>query len=688
MGTHTVQFYEDEAFLIKGMADYVGAALSNGNRAIAVATADHLAQLERLLSARGLLGAGAKATKGGYNRIEANEMLASLMQDGYPDEERFCASIGNLILDATQGSHRKLFVCGEMGALLRPRPGCALCPPDVAHDAAMCVEGYFNVLLGQFDFNLQCAYPLSAFPSAGDAGIFHEVCALHTDVVPAESYDPTGQRGSLERTVAWLQQQAHALSGEVHDRQLVEQALREVNVDRLTGLPNRSVFQDRLELDIKRSHRSSLPLALLFIDLDHFKEINDTRGHEAGDLLLEAVGQRLRGHVRQSDTVARLGGDEFTITLAELHDIELVTDIAQKLCDDLARPFVVAEEAAYISASIGITMYPRDAASAGELLRNADQAMYRSKERGRNRFTYFEPSMQHAAQNRMAISNELRRAVEDGQLEVYYQPIVDLVNGKIRKAEALLRWRHPERGDISPDEFIPIAEHTGLISSIGNWVYEEALSRARHWRTVDPHLTVNVNVSPLQFYEGDGGNCRKWLSSGKPGEAPDVPEMGLEITEGLLLSSDNEVLKQLLAFQQAGIKISLDDFGTGYSSLSYLRRFALDFIKIDKSFVYNLEYDAANVALCEAIIVMAHKLGLRVVAEGVETRQQAELLRRAGCDFAQGFLFGHAVPAPEFEAMLSAESTQPPFTGKRAMTTTDSSGCPANGTAPGVKLRV
>jgi diguanylate cyclase (GGDEF)-like protein len=654
MGAHTVQFYEDDTFLIKGLADYASAALSGGDRAIAVATGDHLARLERLLAARGLLGAGGKANKGHYTRVDVNEALALFMDDGHPDEERFRDAIGNVILEATQDRERSLFVCGEMGSLLRARPGCALCPPDAAHDDAVRVERYFNVLLDQFDFNLMCIYPLSAFPSADDTGTFHEVCALHAEVLPAESYDPNSQRGALQRSVAWLQQQAHALSREVRDRRLVEQALREVNVDRLTGLANRNVFQDRLEFDIKRSQRSGLPLALLFIDLDHFKEINDTRGHEAGDLLLKAVGQRLRGHVRQSDTVARLGGDEFTITLAELHDIELVTDIAQKLCNDLARPFMVGEEAAYISASIGITIYPRDAASAGELLRNADQAMYRSKERGRNRFTYFEPSMQDAAQNRMAISNDLRRAVDEGQLEVYYQPIVDLVNGKIRKAEALLRWRHPERGDISPDEFIPIAEHTGLISSIGNWVFDAALAQARDWRTHDPHLTINVNVSPLQFYEGDGEHCRKWLGAGKPGEAPAVPEMGLEITEGLLLSSDTEVLKQLLAFQQAGIQISLDDFGTGYSSLSYLRRFALDFIKIDKSFVYNLEYDAANVALCEAIIVMAHKLGLRVVAEGVETRQQAELLRRAGCDFGQGYLFGHAMPAPEFEAMLSA----------------------------------
>jgi diguanylate cyclase (GGDEF)-like protein len=653
MGAHTVQFYEDDAFLLKGLSDYVGSALASGDTALAIATGDHLLRLEKMLAARGLLDAETLATRGHYIRIDADLVLPLFMHDGQLDEARFRNTIGNVILDAAASYPGRLFVCGEVVALLRAHAHCPLCPL-VKHDAAVHVERYLNTLRSRFAISLLCAYPLSAFPSAGDMGIFHELCALHTEVLPAESYDPTTQRETLQRSIACLQQQAYALRREVHDRQLVEQALREVNVDRLTGLPNRNVFQDRLDIDIRKAHRSGLPLALLFIDLDHFKEINDTRGHEAGDLLLEQVGQRLQNHVRDTDTVARLGGDEFTITLADLQDTMSVTDLAQKICEDLAKPFMVGDELAYISASIGITVYPRDGSTAGELLRNADQAMYRSKERGRNRFTYFKSSMQAAAQNRMALSNELRRAVEERQLEVYYQPIVDMATRKIHKAEALVRWRHPERGDISPVEFIPIAEHTGLISNIGNWVYQQALAKARAWRSRDPQLTINVNVSPLQFYEGNGEHCRRWLSDAEPGVAPAVPEMGLEITEGLLLTSDTDVLKQLLAFQQAGIKISLDDFGTGYSSLSYLRKFALDFLKIDKSFVYNLEYDAANVALCEAIIVMAHKLGLQVIAEGVETHQQAELLTAAGCDFGQGFLFGQAVPAPDFENMLKA----------------------------------
>jgi diguanylate cyclase (GGDEF)-like protein len=571
-------------------------------------------------------------------------MLDLCMVDGVPDPGRFERSFGAVVREASLAASGELFIMGEAGAMLRSHHAGASAG---SREPSVQLEALFFSLMEEVPFHMMCAYPLSAFPAARDQAAFEQTCTLHHNVSPAESFDPDGGIDTLQRTVASLQQQAHALRQEVRDRRLVEQALLEVNIDKLTGLANRNVFQDRLEIDIKKAQRSGLPLALLFIDLDHFKEINDTRGHDAGDLLLKAVARRLQSHVRGSDTVARLGGDEFTITLAELHDLGSVTDLAQKLCDDLARPFMVDDEMAYISASIGITIFPRDASTASELLRNADQAMYRSKERGRNRFAYFKSSMQDAAQNRMTISNELRRAVEEQQLEVYYQPIVDLDTGRIQKAEALLRWLHPERGEISPLEFIPIAEHTGLISTIGNWVYQRALVQARSWRQRDPGITINVNMSPLQFYDGDGETCRRWLS-----QAPTVPEMGLEITEGLLLASDADVLKQLLAFQQAGIQIALDDFGTGYSSLSYLRKFSLDFLKIDKSFVYNLEFDAANVALCEAIIVMAHKLGLRVVAEGVETQQQAELLKSAGCDYAQGFLFGQAMPARQFESML------------------------------------
>ena len=650
MNDHLVQFYEDDVFLIKGLADYIGSALASGNKGIAIATGEHLRSLEETLTARGLLDAQGRATAGSYVALQAEHMLPLFMENGIPNEIAFRNTIGGLISEAAERDDKHIFVFGEMVAILGAPSHCSLHAAG-KHDAAIRAERYFNNLQRHFNFSLLCGYPLDAFPGSDDAPMFDEVCALHSTVLPAESFDPQASLQTLQRTIASLQQQAYSLSTEVHDRRQVEQALREVNVDRLTGLPNRNVFHDRLEMDIKKAQRSGLPLALLFIDLDHFKEINDTLGHQIGDLLLKQVGQRLQAYVRVTDTVARLGGDEFTITLSELHDTGKVTDVAQKIRNDLARPFRLEGELAYISASIGITMYPRDGRNAGDLLRNADQAMYQSKDHGRNRFTYFTASMQEAAQARMAMSNELRRALEDDQLDVHYQPIVDMSNGRIRKAEALLRWDHPQLGRVSPVDFIPIAEHTGLIVELGNWVFRKALAHARRWRAHDGELTVNVNVSPAQFYHANGDNCRHWVNEGEFGENG-ASEVGLEITEGLLLASSTFVLKQLLAFQQAGIKISLDDFGTGYSSLSYLRKFDLDFLKIDKSFVYNLEHDAANVALCEAIIVMAHKLGLKVVAEGVETQQQYAMLRHAGCDYGQGFLFGAPLPADEFEALL------------------------------------
>jgi diguanylate cyclase (GGDEF)-like protein len=658
MNDHLVQFYEDEVFLIKGLADYIGAALASGNKGIAIATGDHLRSLEETLTARGLLDANGRAIKGSYTALQADRVLPLFMEDGVPNEISFRNAVGGLISDAAERDSKKVFVFGEMVAILCAGSHGSLHSTG-KHDAALRVERYFNNLQRHYTFSLLCGYPLDAFPSSADAPMFNEVCDLHTRVLPAESYDPRASLQTLQRTIASLQQQAYSLSTEVHDRLQIEQALREVNLDRLTGLPNRNVFHDRLDMDIKKAHRSGLPLALLFIDLDHFKEINDTLGHQIGDLLLKQVGQRLQAYVRETDTVARLGGDEFTITLAELHDIGKVTDVAQKIREDLARPFRLEGELAYISASIGITLFPRDGNNAGDLLRNADQAMYQSKDHGRNRFTYFTPSMQQAAQTRMAMSNELRRAVDENQLELFFQPIVDMANGHIHKAEALLRWHHPQLGNVSPVDFIPIAEHTGLIVALGNWVFRKALAHARRWRQHDGELTINVNVSPAQFYHANGENCRHWVTDGAFGTdvAQDTPEVGLEITEGLLLASNTFVLKQLLAFQQAGIKISLDDFGTGYSSLSYLRKFDLDFLKIDKSFVYNLENDAANVALCEAIIVMAHKLGLKVVAEGVETQQQYDMLRRAGCDYGQGFLFGAPLPADEFETLLKRAST-------------------------------
>ena len=649
---HLVQFYENDRFLIAGLADYIGAALSGGDKGIVIATRNHLDQLENTLAQRGLLGGDSAHN---YIPIDANQMLPLFMANGLPDQARFHEAIGNIVIKAADAHEGDVYIFGEMVALLCAGEYCHVHTVG-KHQAAIHVENYFNELQQHHAFTLLCAYPLSAFPHEDDRAMFGEVCRLHTEVLPAENLDMDADLDTLRRTIAMLQQQAYALSTEVYDRKQVERALREVNFDRLTGLPNRGVFHDRMEMDIKRSRRTQRPVALLFIDLDHFKEINDTLGHATGDLLLKQVGKRLASYVRASDTVTRLGGDEFTITLAELKNVATVTDVAQKILEDLSLPFELGDEVAYISASIGITLYPQDAASVGELLRNADQAMYESKDMGRNRFCYFTRSMQEAAQARMAISNDLRRAMSNEQLSVFYQPIVELGGGRIVKAEALLRWQHPENGEISPVDFIPIAEHTGMIVGIGNWVFQQALSQAGKWRATHPDFSVSVNVSPVQFYRSNEAYYREWLSDcksigGQPGAGPPV---SIEITESLMMASDETVIDKLAAFQKAGIKISLDDFGTGYSSLSYLRKFHLDYLKIDQSFVHNLEQNADNCALCEAIIVMAHKLGLKVIAEGIETPGQRDMLAGAGCDYGQGYLFGQPIPADEFGALLIA----------------------------------
>jgi diguanylate cyclase (GGDEF)-like protein len=414
------------------------------------------------------------------------------------------------------------------------------------------------------------------------------------------------------------------------------------------------MFYERLAQEMKKSQRVGLPLALLFLDLDHFKDVNDTLGHGKGDLLLKEMAQRLLACVRSTDTVARLGGDEFTIILPELNEPDdSIERVTQDILCQLTKPFELVGEVAYVSVSIGITLYPEDADNIDVLIKNADQAMYAAKNHGRNRRHYFTASMQEAALARMRLISDLHNALAERQFRLTYQPIVELTTGAIRKAEALIRWQHPTRGLISPAEFIPVAEATGMIIDIGDWVFREAAQQTAQWRT-EHHddFQISINKSPVQFQkEGDGHFA--WFEH--------LRELGLsgqsivvEITEGLLMDAGALITGQLLAFRDAGIQVSLDDFGTGYSSLSYLKKFDIDYLKIDQSFTRNLSPDANDLALCEAIIVMAHKLGIKVIAEGIETQEQCDLLIAAGCDYGQGYLFSRPVPADEFEKLLVA----------------------------------
>ncbi len=426
---------------------------------------------------------------------------------------------------------------------------------------------------------------------------------------------------------------------------------QQANFDALTNLPNRRMFRDRLQQDIKKSKREHLPLAILFIDLDHFKEVNDTLGHDKGDILLIEAARRIRACVRDCDTVARMGGDEFTVTLSELDDPGRIEYIAQHIISTLSSPFQLGHEQVFVSASIGITLYPNDASDIDELFKHADQALYVAKGAGRNRFSYFTPALQIAAQARMRLSNDLRGALADQQFRLYFQPIVHMATRQIHKAEALIRWQHPQRGLVNPNEFISLAEAIGLIVPIGDWVFREAARFVKKWRTEhDDNFQVSVNQSPLEFQRKDPSLMQRlaYLQElSLPGTA-----MVVEITEGLLLDASTEVYAKLMHLRDAGIQVALDDFGTGYSSLSYLKKFDIDYLKIDQSFVRNLAPGSSDMALSEAIIVMAHKLGLKVIAEGVETQEQFSLLQAAGCDYGQGYLFSHPLPAAEFETLL------------------------------------
>ena len=430
-----------------------------------------------------------------------------------------------------------------------------------------------------------------------------------------------------------------------------ETILQQANFDLLTGLPNRRLLHDRLEQEIKMANRSGLKMALLFIDLDHFKDVNDTLGHDMGDILLKEAARRLNTCVREADTVARMGGDEFTVILGELEDLASIERVAQDILQKFALPFQLEDEVVHISASIGVTLYPDDATEVDTLLKHADQAMYDAKHQGRNRFSYFTSSMQEAAQNRMRLAGDLRGALAGNELRVYYQPIVDLATGSIHKAEALIRWQHPTRGLIMPDEFIHIAEDTSLIREIGNWVFLEAAQQAVRWRaTHNPNFQISVNMSPVQLH-GNSNTPATWVAHLKKFNLPGQ-SIVVEITEGLLLDAGATVTRQLLEFRDAGIEVSLDDFGTGYSSLSYLKKFDIDYIKIDQSFIKNLAPGSNDMVLCEAIIVMAHKLGLKVIAEGIETVEQRDLLAAAACDYGQGYVFSRPASAENFEAML------------------------------------
>jgi len=480
-----------------------------------------------------------------------------------------------------------------------------------------------------------------------------EIHALHRD----------GYEFPVELSISVMDsadlQEFNAYIRDISERKHAETVIwNQANFDSLTSLPNRNLFLQKLEHEIRACDRSNLSLALLYIDLDRFKDVNDTLGHDMGDLLLVEISSRLKQTLREIDTVSRLSGDEFTVILGQINDPLSVQPLCQQLLDELARPYQLDNEKVFLTASIGVTFYPQDSKDIEVLQRNGDQAMYAAKGNGRNSFHFFTPALQQRAVRKRKMIKDLRDAMQQQQFEIYYQPIVDMKNNQLTKAEALLRWHHPESGMVSPSVFIPIAEETGLIADIGNWVFYSATEQASRWRDqfgID--FQISINTSPLQWID-EAAAMNQWFSHlqqiGLSGQA-----MTVEITEGLLMDANDKITNRLLDFRDAEVQVSIDDFGTGYSSLSYLKQFDIDYLKIDQSFVRNLDHDKNDLALCEAIIVMAHKLGIKVIAEGVETGTQDQLLKDFDCDYGQGYLYSKPVPASDFEALLRERLVKP-----------------------------
>lgn len=439
-----------------------------------------------------------------------------------------------------------------------------------------------------------------------------------------------------------------AVFSDITKRKKAEELIRhQANFDALTNLPNRNLFLDRLGRAMVRAKRNHNQVALMFIDLDRFKSVNDTLGHNVGDLLLQEAAVRLTHSVRETDTVSRLGGDEFTIVLPDLTHGGDVEKIAQKALEQLAEPFHISGHEIFVSGSIGITTFPQDGNEIESLLRNADTAMYRAKEAGRNGYRFFTSEMSEETQERMVLERDLRHAIEHNEFIVHYQPVVDVATGVTISAEALVRWQHPERGLLAPGFFIAIAEETGLITQIGKIVLEQVCGQIKKWQT-DPimkDIRVAVNLSPRQL---QNKNVVSDLEELIAEAGISAHSLALEITETLVMQDPEGAAKLLEDIRKMGIKVYLDDFGTGYSSLNYLKRFSFDVLKIDRSFIMDVEFDEGDAALVEAIIVMAHKLGIKVVAEGVENKNQLAFVNSQNCDMIQGYYYSKPLPSDEF----------------------------------------
>jgi len=432
------------------------------------------------------------------------------------------------------------------------------------------------------------------------------------------------------------------------DQQLI---WRQANFDSLTGLANRCMLNSRLTESIQKSQRTKQNVAILCLDLDHFKDVNDKFGHASGDKVLIEAANRIKSCVRNTDVVARMGGDEFTIVMEGIENLEHTTRAAKQIIEQLSKPFTSGLIKSYISASVGIAFYPKDANSSELLLKYADQAMYVAKSLGRKRYHLFNQSIQANINARSWMNSELRASIDREDFHLTFQPIIDLSNGRCRSAEALIRWTHPEKGIIDTSQFIAAAEENGMICDIGDWVFYQVSHQLKIWRELfGDDFQISINTSPIQL-RNFNSNLKDWC---RQLEKLNVSGNGIiiELTEGTIMDLNKGADEVLALFRNKGMQIAIDDFGTGYSSLAYLKKLNVDYVKIDRSFVKNLSDNEDDIALCEAIVVLAHKLKLRVIAEGIETLEQATLLADIGCDYGQGYYFSKSIGATNFEQYL------------------------------------
>lgn len=460
------------------------------------------------------------------------------------------------------------------------------------------------------------------------------------DITKLPQFHPDGSRRGLV-----------VIARDVTERKIAAARIHHLaHHDNLTGLPNRMLFQERLRDAIAQARRAGTSIALLLLDLDKFKEVNDTLGHHVGDLLLRAVAKRLGRCVRETDTVARLGGDEFAVLLTNLADADGASTVAETIIRSIAEPFGLEDSEIVCGVSVGITLFPADGLDSQSLLKNADLALYRSKNDGRGRYHFFIAEMNHEVQSRKSIERDLRHALIADQLNVYYQPLIDIQSGRILGAEALTRWFHPSRGPIPPSRFIPVAERSDLIFRLGRWVLQRACEQVREWNEAGlPHLQMSVNLSSAQFRHPDLLDTIRTIVEQT---GIDPAQLQLEITETIAMTNFDYSVQILQELRRLGLTIAIDDFGTGYSSLSYLRHFPVDKLKIDRSFVVDLDLHPGNDAIVRAIVSLGHGIGAKVNVEGIETREQLAFMRDLSCDECQGYYFSHALAADAYADLI------------------------------------